>query len=166
MTIRIREIRPEEYEALGDLTVAAYLAVGAGAYPGYLAYIRDIAARAAACPTLVAVDDGRVIGGVTYVPGPGTPYSEAETAEDAGIRMLAVDPAAQNRGAGRALVEACTTRAREEGKKRIVLLTTEPMVAAQHLYERLGFRRAPELDWRPEPDVALLGFALDLTGPR
>ena len=166
MTIRIREIRPEEYEALGDLTVAAYLAVGAGAYPGYLAYIRDIAARAAACPTLVAVDDGRVIGGVTYVPGPGTPYSEAETAEDAGIRMLAVDPAAQNRGAGRALVEACTARAREEGKKRIVLLTTEPMVAAQHLYERLGFRRAPELDWRPEPDVALLGFALDLTGPR
>ena len=166
MTIRIREIRPEEYEALGDLTVAAYLTVGAEGYPDYLAFIRDVAARAAACPTLVAVDDGRVIGGVTYVPGPGTPYSEVETAEDAGFRMLAVDPTAQSRGAGRMLVEACIARARGEGKKRIVLLTTEPMVAAQHLYERLGFHRAPELDWRPEPNVALLGFALDLAGPR
>jgi GNAT superfamily N-acetyltransferase len=165
MTVEIRGVRPEEYAVLGDLTVAAYLTVGAQAYPAYLEYIRDVAARAAACPTLVAVDDGRVIGGVTYVPGPGTPYSEVESEGDAGFRMLAVDPAAQGRGAGRLLVEACIERARREGKRRIVLLTTEPMVAAQRLYAGLGFRRAPELDWRPEPNVALLGFALDLTGP-
>jgi GNAT superfamily N-acetyltransferase len=165
MTIQIREIRPEEYAALGDLTVAAYLTVGAQAYPAYLEFIRDVAARAAACPTLVAVDDGRIIGGVTYVPGPGTPYSEVESEGDAGFRMLAVDPAAQGRGAGRLLVEACIDRARSESRARLVLLTTEPMAAARRLYLQLGFRRAPGLDWRPEPDIELLGFALDLSEP-
>ncbi len=30
------------------------------------------------------------------------------------------------------------------------------------IVERLGFRRAPDRDWRPEPGVNLIGYELDL----
>ena len=36
------------------------------------------------------------------------------------------------------------------------------MSAAHRLYGRLGFRRAPELDWYPVPGVLLIAFRLDL----
>ena len=130
MTIEVRPVRPDEYAALGDLTVAAYLAVGETDDHDYLEHIRDVATRAAVCPVLVAVDDqGRVLGGVTYVPGPGTPYSELEQDGEAGIRMLAVDPDVQGRGVGRRLVEACLERARADGRRGMVL--RDPPVHAQ-----------------------------------
>ena len=36
------------------------------------------------------------------------------------------------------------------------------MAAAHRLYARLGFRRDPDLDWHPLPDVLLVAFRLDL----
>jgi hypothetical protein len=36
------------------------------------------------------------------------------------------------------------------------------MTAAHRLYAALGFVRAPELDWRPIPQVELLGFRFPL----
>ncbi len=162
----VRPVRPEEYEALGELTVAAYRAL-ADDEPAldadYLTELRDVARRAAEVPVLVAVDArGRVLGGVTYVPGPGTPYSESEAPDEAGIRMLAVDPALQGRGIGRRLVEACLERAKAAGRRRLVLLTRPSMTAAQRLYARLGFRRAPARDWEFAPGEWLLGYEIDV----
>ena len=155
----IRHVRPEEYEALGDLTVAAYREFG-HLDEGYSAHIRDVATRAALVPVLVAVDPrDAVVGGVTYVPGPGTPWSEREGDDEAGFRMLAVDPAAQGRGAGRRLVLACMERARRDGRRGMVLLTLPSMTKAHHLYEALGFRRDPDRDWYEE-DLVLFAFAI------
>jgi hypothetical protein len=36
------------------------------------------------------------------------------------------------------------------------------MQAALRLYERLGFVRAPELDFRPAPGVTVKGYRVDL----
>lgn len=163
----VRPVRPEEYRALGELTVAAYRALADPALDAdYVAELRDVARRAAEVPVLVAVDGrGRVLGGVTYVPGPGTAYSESEAADEAGIRMLAVDPSLQGRGVGRLLVEACLERARAAGRRRLVLLTRPSMAAAHHLYRRLGFRRAPARDWEFAPGLWLLGYEIDLAEP-
>jgi ribosomal protein S18 acetylase RimI-like enzyme len=67
---------------------------------------------------------------------------------------------------GTALVLACMEEARRAGKARISLHTTLAMTGAQRLYERLGFQRAPERDWVPEPGVQLLGYVLELAPER
>jgi ribosomal protein S18 acetylase RimI-like enzyme len=76
--------------------------------------------------------------------------------------MLAVDPAARGRGAGRALVEAAIHRARADGRASIGIFTRPFMTAAQALYESLGFEREPGLDWEFEPGERLLAYRLRL----
>jgi ribosomal protein S18 acetylase RimI-like enzyme len=100
---------------------------------------------------------------VTYVPGPG-PDSETDDPDAAEIRMLAVLPAARGRGVGRALVEACIDLAREAHRRRLVLHTRAVMEDARHIYESLGFVRAPALDFSVE-GIELLGYVLDLEVP-
>jgi GNAT superfamily N-acetyltransferase len=163
----IRRVRPEECAALGELTVAAYHSLLADMphQEAYDARLRDVATRArTSCVLVAATAAGELLGGVTYVTGPDDPYSENLTEGDAGIRMLAVDPARHGRGVGRALTEACIERARAEGRRRLVLHTSDWMPAAKHLYESLSFQRDTALDFSPVPGIDLLGYGLDLTG--
>lgn len=165
----VRPVRPEEYEALAALTVAAYRALlGEDMGAGYAAELADVAGRAALADVLVDIGDhhhdhGRILGGVTYIPGPG-PMAWFAGAGEAGMRMLAVDPAAQGRGVGARLVAACVERAVAAGKHRLLLHTTAPMTVAHRLYERAGFRRDLALDEALESGLLLLGYALDLDG--
>lgn len=161
----IRPIDSSEYEALGEMTVLAYHDLGAD-MPHQAEYdveLRDVERRARTSCVLVAVDpDGDVMGGVTYVSGPEDPYSEELSDGDAGMRMLAVAPPAQRRGVGRALTVECLRRARVAERRRLVLHTGPWMPAAVHLYESLGFVRAPELDFTPVSDVNLLAYVFEL----
>jgi hypothetical protein len=54
--------------------------------------------------------------------------------------------------------------ARASGRRRLVLHTSTPMKAAIHIYESMGFRRDPALDFSPVAGVDLIGYALDLAG--
>jgi GNAT superfamily N-acetyltransferase len=159
----VRPVRPEEHDALAALTVAAYRALlGHDLDAGYTAELADVSGRAALVDVLVAVDEqGRLQGGVTYIPVPG-PMAWFDGADEAGMRMLAVDPAAQGRGAGARLVAACVARARAAGKARLLLHTTAPMKAAHRLYERAGFRRDPDRDELIAGDLLLLAYVLDI----
>ncbi|MGH3442453.1 MAG: GNAT family N-acetyltransferase [Nitriliruptorales bacterium] len=84
---------------------------------------------------------------------------------DAGFRMLAVDPAAEGRGAARALLDAddvdTIERARDAGRTRIVISSLPTMTRAHVLYERAGFVRRPDLD-RDFRVAVGHGYALDL----
>jgi GNAT superfamily N-acetyltransferase len=158
--LNVRPARPEEYARVGDLTVAAYEAIGEiGAYADTL---RDVAHRAVHAEVLVAVDDdGTVLGSVTNVPDSG-PYGEIGERGEAEFRMLAVDPAAQGRGVGATLVRAVVDAARARGRRRVVLSSGTWMTTAHRIYERLGFARLPARDWSPVPGIDLTAYALDL----
>lgn len=168
MDITIRQITSDEYAALGEITAQAYLADGlldSGESDAYLGELRDVAKRAAAAEVLVAVEDGRVVGGVTFVPAGGS-MADIAGAGEAEIRMLAVDREARGRGIGETLVRTCIERARAvEGCVRVVLSTQRSMHAAHRVYERLGFTRTPERDWNPIPhlpEFTLLTYELTL----
>ena len=164
MPVVIREARPEEHASLGELVVAAYRSLPEFNEPDYEPELRDVARRACVAVVLVALDDvgGTLLGCVTYVPGPDSPWAELLEPGEAAIRMLAVDPAARGRGVGTALAAACIARARKDGRAAVFLHTLAYMRAAQAIYARLGFIRRPDRDWEPVPGVRLLGFALAL----
>ncbi|GAA1241135.1 GNAT family N-acetyltransferase [Prauserella halophila] len=161
--IRVRIARPEEYAAIGELTVEAYTAGGHLADDvGYDASLRDVAGRAATAEVLAATGgEGAVLGSVTVAEA-GTPKAEVARAGELEFRMLAVSPAAQGRGVGEALTRAVLDLARERRVSRVVLSSRDRMTTAHRLYERLGFTRAPESDWAPHPDIPLLAFAMDV----
>lgn len=161
-TFEIREARPPEYEALGEICVLAYGALEGETDLGYFEELRNVAGRAVLVDVLVAAEaDGALLGTVTYVPGPG-PLAESEREDEAGFRMLAVAPWAQGRGVGRALVEACIERARADGKAGLAIYTRPSMEMAHRLYEAMGFQRDRASDWEFEPGEWLWGYRLPL----
>lgn len=168
MDFAIRQADPDEYDPLGEITAQAYLQDGLldfGESDEYLGELRDVAKRAAAAEVLVAVERGRLLGGVTFVPG-GGPMADIARLGEAEIRMLAVARDARGRGVGEALVRVCVERARAtEACVRVVLSTQRTMYSAHRIYERLDFVRTPERDWNPIPhldDITLLTYQLTL----
>jgi len=159
LSVLVRPVEPADHAAVARLTVAAYEADGQlkGEH-GYAAVLADVETRVEHGEVLVAVDTSTdaVLGSVLFVL-PGTRYAELSGAGEAEFRMLAVDPAAQGRGVGAALVEACVARATELGCSALVICIRDGLAAsAQRLYQRRG------LDWSPAADVLLRGLRLSL----
>ena len=47
-------------------------------------------------------------------------------------------------------------------EESLVLHTIDANVGGLAFYEALGFDRAPELDWEPEPGIRLLGLRIEV----
>ena len=148
----IRPVLPQEHADAGEATASAYTAFVSSPddWNGYLRRLADIGARAGRTLVLAAVEDGRVLGTVTLeledrVPGSRDRPPLVE--DEMHVRMLGVRPRDQGRGVGRRLMEAAVDEARRRGKRRITLDTTEAMVAAQRLYESMGFVRGEDLTY-------------------
>ena len=160
--MEIRRALPEELEEVGRLTAEIYVSDGYLAEgDGYVIELVDTPRRAREAEIWVAVDDGQVLGSVTFAPV-GSAYREIGRDDEGEFRMLAVSPAARGRGIGRALVERCVQRSRELGYAGVRMSSMDVMTSAHRIYERLGFTRVPEDDWSPEPGVALLAYAARL----
>lgn len=159
MSPTVTTAEPRDLPRVRDLVVDTY--VGGGFVdPGspYLHSLRNVDARCREADLLVARDlGGAVVGTVTFCL-PGTPWAEISRPGEAEFRMLAVDERARGRGIGRSLVRACLSRARTAGAGATVISTTPLMVAAQRLYEQMGFCRTPDRDWSPRPGVDLLTY--------
>ena len=82
---------------------------------------------------------------------------EADVAE---VKRMFVAEAWRGRGVGRALMEHVIAGARERGYATLRLGTLGDMIAAQSLYESLGFR--PIERYRPDELVDTLFYALAL----
>jgi len=165
MDVEVRPVRPEEYRRAGDVVVAAYAALpGAHNSGGYATDLADIDRRAKEAEVFVAVDGDDLVGCVTLVPDSTSPWAELLADDEAGIRMLAVDPVCQGRGVGQLLLNACIARAAGLGRAGLSLHSTPWMNAAHRLYERNHFVRLPERDLLIDPEVPLIAFRLDLTG--
>jgi GNAT superfamily N-acetyltransferase len=160
----VRVARDDELEAAGEVVADAYRAMpGMDEDPGYLEHVRDARGRAAEVDVLVAVtDDGVILGCASFVREHTSPLAELERPDEAGIRMVGVAAGARGRGVARALVAACAGRARASGKRGIAILTEPRWTDSHAVYERLGFRRAPDRDWEPEPGFWLWAWTLEL----
>jgi predicted N-acetyltransferase YhbS len=161
--MHLRRARPEDYAAIGAVTVAAYEPLLGTTEASYVERLRNTEARDHEAELWVAVgpDDRDVLGTVTLC-REGSPWREIGFADEGEFRMLAVAPHAQGQGVGEALVRHVLDRFREEGAVAVVLSSTPGMVAAHRLYERLGFGRCPERDWEPMPGVELIAYRLEL----
>jgi ribosomal protein S18 acetylase RimI-like enzyme len=159
--LTVEPARPDDYARIAALTVDVY--VGGGlATPAYAPELADVAGRAGRSELLVVRDaGGSVVGSVALVLT-GDFGNVITSDEEAAFRMLVVDPVAQGRGIGELLVATCLEQARAAGKRRMVISTDPLMTSAHRLYERFGFTRLPERDWRPEPGVELLVYSLEL----
>ncbi|MDD2902007.1 MAG: GNAT family N-acetyltransferase [Syntrophales bacterium] len=107
---------------------------------------------------LVAENQGRLAGVVKFFPEAGRSGMGQWPPGAAAIRILAVSPAARGLGIGTLLTRECLRLAKERQISTIFLCTGEFMHAARHIYEKLGFHRAPEFDPHPGP----IAYRLDL----
>ena len=159
----LRRATRADYEAAGEVTVAAYEPfTDDTVHDDYVARLADAASRDVDAELWVATSSaGELLGCVTICP-PGSRWREIARDDEGEFRMLAVAPTAQGRGVGRALVELAVERFRSDGSSAIALSSLQDMTAAHALYERLGFARLPERDWRPRPEVALIAYRKEL----
>jgi len=162
--MHLRRARPEDYDAIGTITVAAYQPQLNDSSASYAEHLANAAARDLEAELWVAVgpDDREVLGTVTICRA-GSPLREVARADEGEFRMLAVAPQAQGQGVGETLVRHVLDRFREEGAGAVVLSTnTHGTAPAHRLYQRLGFLRCPERDWSPLPGVELVVYRLEL----
>jgi ribosomal protein S18 acetylase RimI-like enzyme len=88
---------------------------------------------------LVAESNTKVVG-YTYASVQGFDYMELRG--PAGVlEDIVVDPDHRQHGIGRMLLEATLEALKARGAPRVVLSTAEKNEAAQHLFDRAGFRR-------------------------
>ena len=164
MSVVFRRAVPPDFPEVRRITRDAYLRAGhfTADHP-YMAVLDDVEHRAEHTQVWVAESAGKVVAGVTLTFA-GQPYSEIARHGELEFRMLAVDPAHQGGGVGRAVVFEIMQHARKlPGIDAISITSTTFMERAHGLYESLGFRRAPERDWYvPGEDVLLWVFRLEL----
>ncbi len=95
---------------------------------------------------IVAKVDGVLAGSVAYCPAGKS--VDPIPAEWSSILLLAVSPQFRGRGIGELLAAECLRRARAENAAVIGLFTSERMLSAQRIYEKLGFMRESEIPMR------------------
>jgi ribosomal protein S18 acetylase RimI-like enzyme len=159
MSFEIRDATSDDYEAIGELTVAAYRGDGQtfAGHP-YEPTLVDVAGRSKAGTLLVcASESGEIVGSVLLVT-PGSEFAELAREGEAEFRFLAVSPSAQGQGVGPLLALACVERARALGAGEVVICVRDFAEAAKRMYKRLGFVRDPSLDWSPYEGVTLQGL--------
>lgn len=164
-------IRPAASEAdwHQGLTVLHRVYVGEWHSPAERAaqmYRREVLETEGSFFVAVGEDDYAVLG-ATILLHPGSTFHQVARSTEREFRLLAVHPDARGQGVGEALVRACVQGATTDGAEALVLWTRPTMIAAQRLYERLGFVRVPARDEEDARGFTRLVYRLALqSSPR
>ena len=159
--------RTREYDAVGELTVAAYR--GDGFLSGdidYVGSLRDAASRAKHAD-LLGGGSGRSYpqahpaGTVTFC-RPGSRYAELSVDGEAEFRMLAVDSRYRGRGVGEALVRACADRAATPAADAWCAARGPTCTPRTGSTSGSASSALPSWTGSQSPDFHLLGYALEL----
>jgi ribosomal protein S18 acetylase RimI-like enzyme len=163
--ITIRDAHPDEREAMLAMTLAAYqqYATIMPHWDHYRQMQRTLLTTDTVAERIVAERAGRLAGGVLLFPAEANVYASAGIKPDwPELRMLAVAPEARGLGVGKALLNECIRRSRAAGYAYLGLHTEDAMAVALGMYERAGFVRVSELDFKPTPDILVKGYRLTL----
>ena len=164
--IRVREARPEDDAAVGEILVDGYVTAYARKMPQVVvgderrATLRDVAGKRAIATVLVVEVDGSVAGTVALFK-PGARTSEAWVPGAADLRHLAVAPALQGQGLATPLLDEAERIAREVWKvKAICLHVRHGNAGVARLYQGRGYVRDPQGDLK-YPEVELDAWVLN-----
>lgn len=165
----VRNAKPSEFASVGKLMVNAYNSLEgfpkANEQPGYFHMLANVGelTKQPGTELLVAVDDqDNLLGAVVfyhdmqYYGAGGTAKNEKNAC---GFRLLAVDPKARGRGIGKMLTGECIRKAKANHVQYLLIHTTAAMQIAWQMYEKLGFKRAADLDFRVG-EFPVYGFRL------
>ena len=155
MTTRLRTVQPDDLEALVDLTIRAFATIQDGIRrqlgdalfapqngewrADYRTMLTELAAPGTAARFLVAEHAGRPVGYATWTTHPDPAGAQGE------ITLLAVDPDLQQRGVGRALIDAACDAMRDAGCVVAYAGTggDDAHAPARAAYEATGFTALP-----------------------
>ncbi|HTA63500.1 MAG TPA: GNAT family N-acetyltransferase [Bacteroidia bacterium] len=167
----VRNAHPTEFQLIGQLMVQVYSQLNGfpkpNEQPNYYNMLANIGELTKKPDTqlLVAVSsDNKIAGAVVYFSnmqqyGSGGTATQEKNA--AGFRLLAVDPLTRGQGIGKLLTNACIKKAKQSNLKNMVIHSTKAMQIAWAMYEAMGFKRAPDLDFMQE-QLPVFGFRLAL----
>ncbi len=147
----VRTAQPDDYDEMRVVVRAAFhqysgLMLPPQVFERYLADLLDIERHADAGVPLVVEAGGRIRASAIFYPDA---YGQGLSLPSgwAGGRGLAVHPEVRGRGVASTLLAEGERLARSIGAPVFAFHTVSFMSSAQALYERLGYRRAPEFDY-------------------
>ncbi|WKA59507.1 GNAT family N-acetyltransferase [Planococcus shenhongbingii] len=164
----IRKAHDNEYDMIKKQRLASYAAYKHAIPEGHWNVLKGTLSsenvKDSGAEIYVSEINGDIAGSVVLFPSKTKAYEwDSQTLEYPEIRMLAVDASFRGNGIGKALVQHCIKQAKEDGSTFVGLHTANFMENAMRLYEKLGFRRIPALDFEPLDDgIVVKAFRLDL----
>ena len=148
--LRLRDAGPDEFDQVAALLGEVYGVFReqfpADAWESYIGEIVAVRSRLGESELIVAERDGRLVGTIGFYPDASRSALERWPVGWGSIRTLGVRPEARRAGVGESLARECVRRARQRRLRAIGLHTGPHLQDATRLYQRLGFRRAPEFD--------------------
>jgi len=167
----VRSAKPSEFKAVGELMVEVYSTLKdfpkPYEQPQYYELLKNVGqlTKNKAIELLVAVSEQGHIGGAVVFFSDMKDYGSGGTAtlekNACGFRLLVVSLDARGLGIGKLLTEYCIKKGVGLKAETIVIHTTQSMQLAWGMYERLGFKRATDLDFL-QGTLPVFGFRLKL----
>jgi ribosomal protein S18 acetylase RimI-like enzyme len=118
--MNVRPATEADREAVSELLLVSW--------GSHIAVAHGTAYDATTLPALIAEQDDRIVGLLTY------------TIEDDALEVVTIDALERRLGVGSALMSAATDVARRAGARRLWLITTNDNLDALRFYQRRGLR--------------------------